>query len=75
MCWKATYANTGQADVWACGYKSDTEAFEAVQKGRAEADTVKFQVGRFFVTVAWRNTSRDEITALVRAIQRDMKPK
>ena len=72
-CWKAEYASKGEAQVWACGYSSEGAAFEAVQKGRAEANTVKFQEGKYFVTVQWRGVSRDEITALVRAVQRDLK--
>ena len=69
--------NTGQgsAGVWACGFASEGTAFEAMQKGRAEANTVKFQEGKFFVVVQWQGVSRDDITALVRAIQRDLKVK
>ena len=74
-CWKASYTSKGEAQVWACGYTSETGAFEAVQKGRAEANTVKFQQGKFFVTVQWRGVSRDEITALVRAVQRSLAAK
>jgi hypothetical protein len=75
QCWKAEYASKGEAEVWACGFASEGAAFEAVQKGRAEANTVKFQEGKYFITVAWRGVSRDEITALVRAVQRDLKVK
>lgn len=74
-CWKAEYASKGRAEIWACGYPSEGTAFEAVQKGRAEANTVKFQEGKYFVTVQWQGVSRDEITALVRAVQRDLKVK
>ena len=74
-CWKAVYTSQGEADIWACGYASETAAFEAVQKGRAEADTVKFQIQQWFVTVKWRGVTRDQITALVRAVQRSMQPK
>lgn len=74
-CWNAQYASKGEANVWACGYAAEGSAFEAMQKGRSEADTVKFQEGRFYVVVQWRGASRDEITALVRAIQRNLKVK
>lgn len=74
-CWKAEYSTKGSAEVTACGFAAEAAAFEAMQKGRAEADTVKFQEGKFYVIVQWRGVSRDEITALVRAVQRDLKVK
>lgn len=74
-CWKADYASTGQAQVWACGYAQESSAFDAMQRARAEADTVKFQEGKFLVIVQWHGVSRDEITALVRAVQRNLKVK
>lgn len=74
-CWKAEYSTKGSAEVTACGFAAEAAAFEAMQKGRADADTVKFQEGKFYVIVQWRGVSRDEITALVRAVQRDLKVK
>lgn len=74
-CWKAEYTSKGSAEVIACGFAVESTAFEAMQKGKAEADTVKFQEGKYYVVVQWRGVSRDEITALVRAVQRDLKVK
>jgi hypothetical protein len=74
-CWKAEYASKGSAEVTACGFAAEGSAFEAMQKGRAEADTVKFQEGKFYVVVQWHDVSRDEITSLVRAVQGDLKVK
>lgn len=74
-CWKAEYASKGSAEVTACGFAAEGSAFEAMQKGRAEADTVKFQEGKFYVIIHWREVSQDEITSLVRAVQRDLKVK
>jgi hypothetical protein len=74
-CWKAEYTSKGEAQVWACGFSSEGSAFEAVQKSRSEANTVRFQARRFYVVVQWNGVSRDEITALVRAVQRDLAAK
>ncbi len=76
-CWKAVYtgSNNAAADVWACGFTSDGGAFDAVQRTRAAADTVKFQEGKYLVLVKWAGGSKEEITALVRAVQRVLKVK
>ncbi len=70
-CWKAEYASEqGSAQVWICGYKASTSAFDAVQRARAEAQTVKFQQGASLVLVKWNNVPKASLTALVRAIQK-----
>ena len=69
-CWKADYAITGTAEVWVCGYAQEASAFDAMQRARAEADTVKFQAGRYLAIVKWAGVSRAEIFALVRAVQK-----
>jgi hypothetical protein len=71
-CWKAVYAGKGSAEVWTCGYGNKGGAFDAAQRARAEADTVKFQEGKYLVIVKWSGSSREEITALVRALQKSM---
>jgi hypothetical protein len=68
-CWKAEYAGPGSAQVWICGYKASTSTFDAVQRARAEAQTVKFQQGANLVLVKWNNVPKARLTALVRAIQ------
>jgi hypothetical protein len=69
-CWKAEYSGQGSAQVWICGYKASTSAFDAVQRARAEAQTVKFQKGSYLVLVKWNNVPKASLTALVRAIQK-----
>lgn len=76
-CWKAVYTGSGtaSAEVWACGYTYGGGAFDAMQRTRAAADTVKFQEGKYLVLVKWAGGSKEEITALVRAVQRTLKVK
>jgi hypothetical protein len=69
-CWKAAYTGSGSADVWLCWYRESANAFEAVQRARAAAQTVKFQEGQYFVMVQWNGAQKTELTALVRGIQR-----
>jgi hypothetical protein len=76
QCWRADYAGDagkGAARVWICGYAQESSAFDAVQRARAEADTVKFQVDRYLAVVEWNGVSREEITALIRAVQKALK--
>jgi hypothetical protein len=72
QCWKAEYGGQGSAQVWVCGYKASTGAFDAVQRARAEAQTVKFQQGAYLVLVKWNATPKANLTALVRAVQKAM---
>jgi hypothetical protein len=73
-CWKGAYAGTGSAEVWICGYKVSGNAFDAVQRVRAEAQAVKFQQGRYFVLVKWNNAPKASLAALVRAIEKALRP-
>lgn len=66
------YSGGGSAEVFTCGYGNTGAAFDAVQRTRAEADTVKFQQGRYLIVVKWSGGSKEEITALVRAIQKSL---
>jgi hypothetical protein len=70
VCWRADYASEGAAQVWVCGYVEGSSAFDAVQRARTEADTVKFQEGRYLTIVKWSGVSREDITALIRAVQK-----
>jgi hypothetical protein len=74
-CWKADYASTGTAQIWICGYRISGSAFDAVQRARAEADTVKFQEGNYLVIAKWTGVARADITALIRAVQKTLQPK
>ena len=73
-CWKAEYEGAGSATVWVCGYKARASAFDAVQRARAEAQTVKFQEGAWLVLVKWNNAPKTSLTALIRAIQKALQP-
>jgi hypothetical protein len=76
VCWKAEYAGTGSsAEVWACGYRGSGSAFDAEQRARAEANTVKFQEGNYLVIAKWNGGSRAEVTALIRGVQRSLQTK
>jgi hypothetical protein len=74
-CWKADYAGAGTAEVWTCAYRASGSAFDAQQRARAEADTVKFQEGNYLVIVKWSGGSRAEVTALIRAVQNTLHAK
>jgi hypothetical protein len=72
QCWKGAYTAEGTADIWICGYKERASAFEATQRVRAEAQTVKFQKDRYLILVKWNNVSRVSLTALIRAIEKSL---
>jgi hypothetical protein len=74
-CWKGDYGGPGSVRVWLCGYKVRESAFDAVQRARTEAQMVKFQEGSYLVLVQWNNVSKENLTALVRAIQKAVQPK
>jgi hypothetical protein len=74
-CWEAGYTGPGVARVWVCGYRNSGGAFDAVQRARAEANTVKFQEGNFLVIATWNGGTRADVTALIRSIQRTLRPK
>jgi hypothetical protein len=74
-CWKAAYKGEGTADFWICRYKVEGGAFDAVQRARAEAQTVKFQEGLYLVLVKWNAVPKTNLTALIRAVQKTLKPK
>jgi hypothetical protein len=71
-CWKAEYAGSGTAEVWTCGYAAESGAFDAAQRFGSGADRVKFQVGKYLVITEWSGGSRADVTALIRAIQKDL---
>ncbi len=75
QCWKAQYAGPGAADVWVCGYRAESGAFDAAQRTPAEAQAVKFQEGNYFVLVKWNAVPKASLTALIREIQKTLKPK
>ncbi|MEP6716232.1 MAG: hypothetical protein ABJC09_11710 [Terriglobia bacterium] len=75
QCGKALYAGgqEGLAEVWICGYTQEGSAFNALQRTPAEANTVKLQEGRRLALVKWNGTSREEVKALVVAIQKALR--
>ncbi len=74
-CWQANYTGTGTAQIWLCRYNAETSAFDAAQRARAGAQTVKFQEGEYLVLVQWNNTPKADLTALVRAVQKTLSRK
>ena len=72
-CWKAVYSGPGSVQVWICGYASETSAFDAEQRTRAEAQTVKFQEGSRLVIVQWKEAKRTDLEALIRTIQKRLR--
>ena len=74
-CWTAEYTGPGSAEIRICWYKATASAFEEVQRTRAEAQRVKFQVEHYFVLVKWNNAPKANLTALIRAIQKALHPK
>ncbi len=69
-CWKAIYTGGGTAEVSICWYRVTGNAFEAMQRTRAEAQAVKFQQEHYFVLVKWNNAPKAELSALVRALEK-----
>jgi len=68
-CWLAEYGGQGMAKIWLCRYNAEAAAFDAMQRARAAAQTVKFQEGEYLVLVQWDDSPKASITALVRSIQ------
>jgi hypothetical protein len=56
--------------AWVCGYRAESSAFDAMQRAKSAPDVVRFQEGKYLVVVHWSGGSREENTALVRAIQK-----
>ncbi len=74
-CWKGNYTGQGlsgaaTANIWVCWYKEKANAFDALQRARAEAQMVKFQEGRYLVFLQWNNVAKTSLTALVRGIEK-----
>jgi len=74
-CWQANYGGTGTAQIWLCRYSAETNAFDAAQRARAGAQTVKFQEGEYLVLVQWNNAPRAALAALIRAVQKTLSRK
>jgi len=68
-CWQANYAGTGTAHIRLCRFSGEPGAFDAVQRARLEAQTVKFQQDEYLVLVKWENTPKVDLAALMHAIQ------
>jgi hypothetical protein len=74
-CWKADYAgaNQGSAEVWACGFQQESSAFNAMQRARAGANTLKFQNGRYLAVVRWNGGRQADLVALMRVLEGSLK--
>jgi hypothetical protein len=73
VCWKAQYAGSGgaSAEVWVCGYAHG--AFDAGQRTRAAANTLKFDRGNYLVVVRWNGGTRTDVVALMRGLEGALK--
>jgi hypothetical protein len=73
-CWKALYAGSGgaSAEVWVCGYRVGGSAFDAGQRARAAANTVKFYKGRFLAVVRYSGGNRTDLMALIGVLEKDL---
>jgi hypothetical protein len=71
-CWKGAYTGPGPVDFWICAYRASGSAFDAAQRSRAEAQTVKFQVGSDLVLVKWGDVPKTDLQALIRQIQKTL---
>jgi len=67
------YSGPGSAQIWICGYASETSAFDAEQRTRAEAETVKFQEGKRLVIVQWKDAKKTDLEVLIRTIQKRLR--
>ena len=72
-CWTAVYSGPGSVEIWVCGYASETGAFDAEQRTRAEAQTVTFQEGKRLVIAQWKEAKRTDLEALIRTIQKRLR--
>jgi len=68
VCWKADYTGPAGAvaETWVCGYAHG--AFDAMQRARAAANTVKFYKGRYLVIVRWNGGKRADMMAFMRGL-------
>src|SRR5215472_13067184 len=57
-CWLATYSGPGQAEVHLCAYRTEGPAFDAGQRFPSAANTVKFQIQKWFVLVYWAGANQ-----------------
>jgi hypothetical protein len=46
-----------------------------MQRARAEAQSVKFQVGNYLAVVSWNDTPKANLTALVQAVRKALQGK
>jgi hypothetical protein len=68
-CWQANYAGADTAQIRICRYSATDGAFDAWQRVRADAGTVKFQEREYLVLVKGNGAPEADLTALMRAIQ------
>jgi hypothetical protein len=74
-CWQVNYAGADTAQIWFCRYSATYGAFDAWQRVRADAQTVKFQEGEYLVLVKGNSAPKADLTALMRAIQQALSKK
>jgi hypothetical protein len=72
QCWKALYegAAGASAEVWVCGYREGSSAFDAMQRAQTGPNTVKWQKDRYLEVVRWEGGSRGDVRALMSGLEK-----
>ena len=68
----ATYEGPGKADVTLYELNSSASALDAVQRWRAQPNTVFFYKENLFVVVKWQGADRKAIGDFVRALEKQL---
>lgn len=71
--WRAEYGGPGAAHVDLYGLKSEAAGLEMTQRWIPRADTVTLFDRRYFIVIAWDRAQRPALTALITAIQKDLR--
>jgi hypothetical protein len=62
-------AGPGAAEIFLCRYSATSGAFDGWQRARADAQTVKFQEGKYLVLVKSKDTPNANLVLLMRALE------
>ncbi len=68
----ATYEGPGKAEVTLYELNSSASALDAVQRWRAQPNTVFFYKDNLFVVVKWEGADRKAIGDFVRALEKEL---
>jgi hypothetical protein len=71
--WRAEYVGPGVAHADLYRLNSEAAGLEMTQRWRPRANTVTLFERRYFIVVAWEQVDRAALTALITAIQKDLR--